>query len=76
MTETTPGLDAYAARCVARKLHPSTAGKLRKLAMQGTAYMEVQPSSPLRKHGFVEPMGGGLIRITDLGKLAAEGLTQ
>lgn len=68
-------MDAYAARCVARKLHPSTAAKLRNWGIFDTRYIELQPSSPLRKHRFVESMGGRLMRLTDLGKIAREALS-
>lgn len=73
-TETPTEMDMYAARCAARKLHKSTAQKLIQWGESDMRYMEVQPSSPLRKNGFVEPMGGGMVRLTVLGQEARKAL--
>lgn len=67
-------LDRTAARASARRLHPATAEKLRNWGEFDVRYMEIQPSSPLRKNGWVESMGGGMVKLTALGKEARKAL--
>jgi hypothetical protein len=52
---------------IAKSLHRKTADKLSRMPPQGGFYDDISASSPLRRFGLVEFLGGSMWRLTDLG---------
>ena len=57
---------------IALYLHPKSADKLRRWGSMDSRFIDMPASATLRVLGLVEPMGGGVMRITDVGKQVRE----